>query len=243
MKSNELTLAFLKRNFLKAVDKSELYLIFNELYEIYEAELIMKFNKVYKKIERIFASENFDELMKETFLYDYMLRICDFLYMKYRAMQTEYEYFCITHNMQHEAKMILYKTDEEFEKKLLKLKKIYDKNPVACFYIKEDYNKISRFVELWLLQSDFLLKLSSRKEKNQKKFYEDRLKVTTRKAEFAEKFLGKSLSEEKRNLYTSILEVQNELIDRFGPGHQSSLSESVRIHFKRNGMSILRKQS
>lgn len=241
MPEDEINLKSLRVRFLSLFKDEFLYHFFEMIYDKYERELHLKFKPFSEELLQCFQLEKREEIEQELFEFDFMNNICNYLNLSYYIYKLTYEQMVLENAEPLAVALVYYNTEEEKIAKEKRLEELSQKDDIKFFIIYLEMDLVRSLIDSLMLQPKTIIGMTQSKTEFISEHYEAKLKSLhqsigdlRKDAEHGKKFKGKLLSPENEKMYRNILDIQDELLNKFGPGHSSSLTKSVKIYSDRN---------
>jgi hypothetical protein len=240
MAEDEINLKSLRSRFLGQYKDEYLNHIYEIVYDKYQEELLLKFDPFYKELLECLQPEKREEIEKNLFEFDFMNNLCNYLNLSFLIYKLSFEQKVFENEEPIAVALVFYNTEEEKIEKVQELEEFSKQNELDFLIIYLDMDLVRSLIDSFMLQPKTIIGMTQSKTDFLSEHYENKLRslqnsmVELKKdAEHGKKFKGKPLSSENEIMYQDILEIQEELLNEFGPGHRSSLSNSVRVYSKR----------
>jgi uncharacterized protein YlbG (UPF0298 family) len=237
MPEDEINLKSLRVRFLGQYKDEYLHQFYERVYDKYQKELHLKFEPFFEELLKCFQPEKREEFDPELFEFDIMNNICNYLNLRFLIYKLSFEQKISEYGEYIPVALVYYSTQEEKAAKENKLEELSKEKDEAYFIIYLDMEKVKSLIDALMLQPKTIIGMTQSKTDFLSSHYETQLQSLQKSfnvleidAEHGKKFKGKPLSPENEIMYKEILNIQEALINEFGPGHSSSLSKSVGVY-------------
>lgn len=241
MLGEELTLEDLRSQFLDQFKDEYLFDIFKMIYEHYQKELLLKFEPFYEELLKCFEAERQQEIERNLFELDFMMSICQLLDPIFFINKLTFEQAVRDNDRLPAVALIYFNNKEEKVQKESFVGENAKSRGINFYNIYLDLNIVRAEIDSLMLMPTTIIGMTQTKTGNLSEYYKKKMGLLKKSvqelrsdAQHGRKFKGKELSPENEKIYKEILSIQKELFNEHGPGHSSSLTQSVRVYNQRN---------